>query len=143
MSADVPTMVEYCSDTEVRLSLEDGPGIRRSIKLTPARATELAQSLLAASAVCALPPPKPPAGTTIAQAYLPISAWETGISKTNGQSMLTLEVVGGGRLAFQLLPVVAQAIGEALRLEAQKAIKTIRESKAGDSDGSPSGPHSS
>ena len=114
---------------QITFAVEVGPENRPVMKvrvkekeiplgLSPAQAGELGRALLAASAICSSPAPRPQ-GTRIDNCHFPVVKWATGRSQANGLLILVLETVGGTQLAFQFDRSNAEACATSLRTAAQ------------------------
>ncbi|MGU3537708.1 hypothetical protein [Methylobacterium sp. A54F] len=88
------------------------------VEIEPAQAAELGVALLAASALCAPGNPRPPEGSAIRDAHLPVVQWQTGILNATGLPVLLPTLLGGAQLVLTFPPEQAAACAQALQAAA-------------------------
>lgn len=121
-NAKIGFAVRYLNDQQVNfvVAAEGRQAPLVDLKIGPTEAAVLGRALLAASAVCRSLPPKPAAGSTIADCHFPVLKWETGVSNVNQSPIMRVTVPGGMLLTFEVPKEMAKEFGAALAAEGKR-----------------------
>jgi len=100
-------------DRKIELTFGGSSPILNADSMSPEEADFLARSLLACS-VATVAENAPAVGALVAEADIPVTAWEVGPARTFGKLSLCITLPSGIQLTFSMPPNGAAEMGRAL-----------------------------